>query len=268
MASLKRSSGTVSEMRKKPSPLGSIGGAGGHHDAGLLEHQLAVGSGAVPVGNGRPDVDGPLRGRHVHADLLQHAAHQVAAALVDRAHLLGRPRVQGGCGGQLYCLEDAGVDVRLQLPIGLYGGPVAHDRRRTPARHVPALRQREHFDAHVLGAWGLQEARRHIAVERGLRVRGVVHDQHIVLAAERNGLLEEAVGDDRPGRVVGVVQVQEPRPLAVAGRDRFRSGAKPRSGSSGIATRLAAGQVAGRPCRPDSRGRPQAQPSRDRGRPG
>ena len=84
---------------------------------------------------------------------------------------------------------------------------------------------------------------RAVAVEGDLRVGVVVDDQDVVLARELDDPLEEALGHDRAGRVVRVVEEHQLRPLG----DRrasiaSRSGTKPSSGSSAISTGSAPGE--------------------------
>ena len=140
----------------------------------------------------------PFGGGHVDADRRERVDDEVAAARVDRAHLADGvvAVVERGDRRQLHRLEHARVDVRLQPPVGLDRLGVADDRGRPPAGHVVALGQREDLDADLLGARRLEEARRDVAVERRLRVGGVVHDQHVVRAAELDRLARTA----RPAR--------------------------------------------------------------------
>ena len=169
-ASSRRSSGVVSEMRKKPSPLGPYAPPGRDHDGGLLEHVLAVRRRAVEaLRDRRPDVDRRLRRLDVDADLAQRVDDEVAAARVERVHLA---LVAVGVGaqrrdaGELDGLEQPRVDVRLQPPVVLDRLGVADDRRAAPAGHVVALRPREDLDADVLGA-----GRRRGTTARGSRRR-------------------------------------------------------------------------------------------------
>ena len=192
---------------------------------------------------------------------------QVATARVDLVHLaerLGRP-LERGDAGELNRLEEAGVDVRLQAPVGLDRLGVADDRRAAPAGHVVALREAEDLDADVLGARRLQEARRDVAVVGRLRVGVVVDDEDLVLAGELDDALEQPVGRDRAGRVVRVVEEQQPGPGAAC-RDRSRRGrARSRARERGAAPRPRRRPAPGRPCRPGSPGRRRARRRPGRG---
>ena len=148
--------------------------------------------------------------------------HEVAAARVVHVHLglvavgVGRQR---GHGGELHRLEHARVDVGLQPPVGVDGGGVAEDGRAPPAGHVVALGQREDLDPDLLRARRGQERGGDVPVEGGLRVGVVVHDEHTGLLRELDHAVEEALGHDRAGGVVGVVEEQQLRLLGDRGRD-------------------------------------------------
>src|SRR3954449_3208185 len=72
----------------------AVGAARRERYAGFLEHQLAVGGRGVSPGNGRPDVDGAPGWLDFHADLAQRIADEIAAALIESGHPLGRPGVE------------------------------------------------------------------------------------------------------------------------------------------------------------------------------
>ena len=218
--------------------------------------------------HGGPDVDRAARRGHVHADLGQRGAHEVAAARVDLGHLRWWAGIQRLGGRKLHGLEHPRVDVGLQLPVGLHGLGVAHHRGGAPAGHVPALGEREHLDAHVPRARGLQEAGSHVAVEGGLGVGGVVHHEHVVLAGELHRRLEEALRHHRAGRVVRVVEEHQPGAPAVLGRDRVEVGREAALGQQGHHHGLAAGHQRDRPCTRGSRDRRRGWRHRGRGRPG
>ena len=198
----------------------------------------------MALGHRRPDVDRPLGPGHVHADLLQRGADQVAAARVDGVHLTGDVVTLVEHGGlcKLHRLEHARVDVGLQLPVGLDGLRVADDGRGAPAGHVVALGQREDLDPDLLGPGRGQEAGRHVAVEGGLGVRGVVDDQDVVGAGEVDRLLEQPVGHHRAGGVVRVVEVHQPRAVGVLGGDRAQVGGEAALGQQRHQDGLGAGQ--------------------------
>jgi len=58
-----------------------------------------------------------------------------------------------------------------------------------------------------------------------------VDDQQVVLASELHRALEDAIRDDRSGRIVRVVQEHQPRPLPVLGVHRREIGSEPFVGS-------------------------------------
>src|SRR3954451_24133487 len=143
-----------------------VRGPGRHHHSRLLEHQLGERHRGVPVGHRHPDVHRPLRRRHLDADSREGLHEQVAPPAVDVAHL-ARERLalgEGADGRHLDCVEHPRVDVRLQLPELRDHVGVAHGGTDTPARHVPGLREREHLDARLLRARGLQEAGSDVSV--------------------------------------------------------------------------------------------------------
>src|SRR5260370_22101167 len=114
-------------------------------------------------------------------------------ACVDLAGgpLFALPAVQGLDRSPLDGLEDAGVDVGLQLPNqGHQVRPSTHPAD-APAGHVVRLRQRVELEADLLGAVDLEDAERPVAVERDLRIRRVVAQHDAVAPAEADSTLEE-----------------------------------------------------------------------------
>ncbi len=180
----------------------------------------------MALGDRGPDVDRALRRGDLDADLAERRDDQVAAAGVGRVLLgerLGRA-CQRGDAGQLQRLVEARVDVGLQPPVGLDRVGVAEDRGDPPAGHVVALGEREDLHPDLLGAGRGEEAGRDVAVVGRLRVSVVVDDEDLVLAGKGDDFLEEPVGDDRPGRVVRVVDEHHLRLLERGGRDRREVG--------------------------------------------
>ena len=197
-----------------------------------------------PLGDRRPDVDRALRRGDLDADLAQGGDDEVAAARVGLVHPLQRAAraLQGGGAGQLHRLEEAGVDVGLQPPVGLDRLGVAEDRGAAPAGHVEALGEREDLDADLLGAGRGEEAGRDVAVVGRLRVGVVVDDEDLVLAGEGDDHLEEALGDDRAGRVVRVVEEHQPRLGGDVGGDRAEVGREAELGDQRQQLRRRAGE--------------------------
>ncbi len=119
---------------------------------------------------------------------------------------------------------------------------VADDRGAAPAGHVVALRQREHLDADLLGARGLEERRRHVTVVGRLAVGVVVHGQDLVAAGELDRLFEQAGRDDRSGRVVRIVEEHQPRPFSSRPARPPPGRARSRAPAAAAAARAAAGE--------------------------
>ena len=135
-ASSIRSSGVVSEMRKKPSPLGPYIEPGETTTAASSRTVSAKEVEVWPLGDRGPDVDRALRRGDVDADRAERRDDEVAAAGVGRVHLgerLRRARERGGAG-DLDRLEEARVDVGLEPPVGLDRVRVAEDRGDSASR--------------------------------------------------------------------------------------------------------------------------------------
>src|SRR3954452_16796648 len=225
-------------------PAGAVHRAGRDNDGSLLEHELRARRRGVAVRNGRPDVDRALRRRNLDADVPERLHNQVPAALVDPAHLLyllARP-TQRGCAGELDRLEEARVDVGLQAPVGLDRLGVAEDRRAAPAGHVVALGEGEDLDPDLLRARRRQEARGDVAVVGRLRVGVVVHDEDLVLAGELYDALEEALRYDGAGRIVRVVDEEQPGGFELVRRDRVEVRGETQVRAERQEMRLGAGQ--------------------------
>src|SRR5205085_2133877 len=78
-----------------------------------------------------------------------------------------------------------------------------------PAGHVVRLGQRVEFDRDVTRAVDLEDARRHVAVERHLGVRVVEYEQDVELATFLDDALEIVTRRDRGGGIVGIVEIQD-----------------------------------------------------------
>ena len=91
-------------------------------------------------------------------------------------------------------------------------------------------------------------------------------DEDLVLAGELDDPLEEAVGDDRAGRVVRVVEEHQPGAVEVVGRRSRRGRGRSRARARAAAAPPRRRRAAGRRCRPGSRGRRRARRRRGRGR--
>ena len=95
------------------------------------------------------------------------------------------------------------------MAIALDDVGVARDPTDPPARHVPALREREDFHAGLLRPGRLQEAGWTVAIEGDLGVRAVVHDDELVPSRQLDHLLKEIIRRNRPGRIVRVVEEEQ-----------------------------------------------------------
>ena len=262
-ASSSRSSGTVSESRTKPSPLGPKDGPGETTTPACSSTSSVNEAESWPSGHAHPEVRRRLRRVDLEPDRGERLGEQVAPPLVDGRHLarevarLGqrdRRRMLNG-------LEHAGVEVRLQLPVALDHLRVAGDEAGAPARHVPALREREDLDADLLRARRLEEARRAVAVEAELGVGVVVDDDQVVRARELDRALEVAGLDDGAGRVVRVVEEEQVRAREHVGRDRVELGQEALLGLAAAGSAPRRPRTAGPTCTADSPGPGERQTS-------
>ena len=80
---------------------------------------------------------------------------------------------------------------------------VAGHESHPPAGHGEGLGHRVELDGHLLGPFGLEDRRRHVAVEADLGVGVVVHHHDLVLAGEVDHVLHEVEIDAGGGGVVG-----------------------------------------------------------------
>src|SRR5207245_10519350 len=103
-------------------------------------------------------------------------------ALAGRSRLAFSP-IQRFDRAPLHRLEDAGVDVRLELTDQSHEvGTTAHPAD-APSGHVVRLRQRVELEPDFLGTLDLEQAQRPVASESNLRVRRVVAQNHALAMA-------------------------------------------------------------------------------------
>ena len=82
-----RSSGTVSEMRMKPSPASPVSAARRHDDAGLFEQQRRERSRVVALGHREPDVDRAPRRLELPAHLVERLRPRGRGGAVELAQV-------------------------------------------------------------------------------------------------------------------------------------------------------------------------------------
>ena len=134
------------------------------------------------------------------------------------------PAVQRFDSSPLHRLEDARVDVGLQLADQRdQVGPAANPTQ-PPAGHVEGLGERVKLEPNLLGAWNLEQAQRPVTVERDLRIRCVVAQHDPALAAEIHRSGQELPVRDRRSRVVRIVEPHQSRALRHLARDRVQVG--------------------------------------------
>ena len=168
----------------------------------------------------------PLGGSALHPHRAQRLHEQVAAALVDAAHLAHavlRAGERRG-GGALHGAEHARVHVGLEAPVRVDDLVVADDGAGAPAGHVVALREAEDLDPDVRGSRRRQEARRHVAVVGDVGVGVVVDHDDVVRLREGDQPREEVVFDHGARRVVRVAHEDHLRLLERLRGDRIEVG--------------------------------------------
>ena len=108
--------------------------------------------------HGRPHIERRARGLDVPAKLVERLGDQPVPAEVDGVGCMRLllPTVQRLDRRPLHGLEDAGVDVRLQLPDESNEISAATDPTDPPAGHVVGLREGVEFEADLLGARNLE----------------------------------------------------------------------------------------------------------------
>src|SRR6202521_6353079 len=147
----------------------------------------------IPFGNRRPHVEGGTRRLDVPAEAVQRIGHELVAARIDRAggSRLLLPTVHRLDRGPLHGLEDARVDVRLELADEVDQVRAATYPTDPPARHVVRLRQGMKFKTDLFRALDLEKRQRPVSVERDLRIRRVVTQDDVVAPAELDRALEK-----------------------------------------------------------------------------
>ncbi|MBT9166452.1 MAG: hypothetical protein DDT25_01137 [Chloroflexi bacterium] len=105
---------------------------------------------------------------------------------------------------------DTGIEIRLHPHQGIDHLFIAHRHPDAPAGHVVALGEGVEFNPDVPGPRRLQEAHRTVTVESHLGIRGVVADSQVMLPGEGNRSLEEIEIRHCGGRIVGIIQPQNP----------------------------------------------------------
>ncbi len=163
-----------------------------------------------PFWNLRPDEHRGHRFGHRPADPVQAGDQHVAPAAVVLDDLLDRllRPVERLDRRDLDRLEDAVIQVTLQLRQRPHDLRIAHAKTHPPARHVVAFRQREKLHADLLRLRNLQQTWRLIAVKNQIGVGQIMHDHQLVLARKGHNLLEKTQIDHPRGRVVGKTENQ------------------------------------------------------------
>src|SRR6266571_2621745 len=110
--------------------------------------------GAVRVGDAGPDEHGRQGLFDLPSDAVQSVDQDIAPVPIELHGFLDAVlgAVQRDDGGDLDRLEDAVIEVALDLLEGSDHLGVAHTEPHPPARHVVALGHGEELHAHVLGA--------------------------------------------------------------------------------------------------------------------
>src|SRR5260370_26450635 len=161
--------------------------------------------------NRRPHVKGRAGRLYRPPQAVERLRHQTMTPRIDlaRGERFRFAAVERLDGGPLHRLEDARVDVGLELSdeSDQVGAPT--HPADAPARHVVGLRERVELETDLLSALDLEQAQRPVAVERDLRIGRVVAEDDAVTAAEFDRALEElTLGHGSPGNV----PVVEPHP--------------------------------------------------------
>src|SRR5713101_2270304 len=142
-------------MRSKSDPRRDV-------HAHLVQHVRRKSDRVKTLRNRRPHIEGRARRRDLPAQRVECVGNEAVTAGVDltRGTRLLFPTVQRLDASPLDSLEDARVDVRLQLSDQRdQVGPAANPTQ-SPARHVEGLRQRVKLESYLLGAWTLEQAQR------------------------------------------------------------------------------------------------------------
>jgi hypothetical protein len=113
-------------------------------------------------------------------------------------------------------LKRAVVEIRLQSCERLHDFGVPDDEADPPARHRKRLGQRVQLDSDLHSPIGLEDRRRHMAVEGEVGVGEIVDDEQFLLAGEVDDALHETGVDHRGRRVVREREQEHARPRARA----------------------------------------------------
>src|SRR5260370_37468863 len=173
--------------------MGAKTDAGRDVHARLVEDVARESDRVISGRNRRPYVKGRAWRLDRPSQAVQRLRDQPMAARIDlaRRERFRFAAVQRLDGGPLHRLEDARVDVGLELSdeSDQVGSP-AHPAD-APARHVEGLRERMELETDLLCALDLEQAQWPVAVERDLRIGRVVAEHDTVTAAEVDPALEE-----------------------------------------------------------------------------
>src|SRR5205809_122461 len=197
--------------------------------ADLIEHMGRKTNRVIPVGHRRPYIKGRAWRLDLPAEAVQGVGHNAMAARVDSARCprLLLPTVHRLDRRPLYRLENARVDVRLQLADQVHEVRAAADPADPPAGHVVRLRQGVKFEADFLRAWDLEKRQRSITVERDLGIRRVVAEHDVARVDEGERHVADAVLGAERRQDLGLRVELDTGALAVPVRDRITQFAKP-----------------------------------------
>src|SRR5229473_5090555 len=195
--------------------MGAKPDTGGDVHAHLIEDVAGESDRVISRWNRRPYVKGRAWRLDRPPQALERLRHQPVAPRIDlaRGERFRFAAVERLDGGPLHRLEDARVDVGLELAdeSDQVGAP-AHPAD-APARHVVGLRERVELETDLLCALDLEQAQWPVAVERDLRIRRVVAEHDAVTAAEFDRALEELTRGHGSCRIVRIVEPHQPRAL-------------------------------------------------------
>src|SRR5438477_5034014 len=159
-----------------------------------------------------PHIEGRARRLDRPAKTVQRVRDHMMPPLVHGAcftSLLLSP-IQRLDGGPLHGLENAGVDIGLELPDQRHQVGPTTNPTDPPPRHVVGLRERVKFQANLFGAVDLEQAEWAIAAERNLGIWSVMAQHYAVTAAELDGPLQELTICHRCSGIVRVVEPHQP----------------------------------------------------------
>ncbi len=145
-------------------------GAGRDRDLGLLDQEgrkIDAAKACERLGDRRPGEHGRARRRYLPAGTAEGLHQYIAAALVDRTHLMDAiiGPVERRGRRHLNRREGAVVEIGLHAPEGGDDALVADREAHAPARHRIGLRHRGELDCEIHRARHLQHRRWRIAVE-------------------------------------------------------------------------------------------------------